>query len=45
MIIVHRENDHLNIRVFFADLRKGLDPVHDGHLNIQQDHIRLQVFE
>lgn len=45
MVVVHGQDDHFHVRVELADLRQGGDAVHDGHLDVQEDHVGLHVLE
>lgn len=45
VVIVHGEHDHLYIGVKFLDLREGSQAIHDGHLDIQQNDVGLNVFQ
>src|ERR1700754_1671466 len=45
MVIVHGKYDDLNVRMDFAYFREGLNAIHDRHLYIQKDNIRLNVLE
>ena len=45
MVVMHGKYDHFDMGIQFADLRQGGNPVHDGHLDIQEDHVRLHMFQ
>ena len=37
------EHDHIQIRVFLPDAAERLQSVHGGHLDVQRDHVRIDL--
>src|SRR6516225_1876269 len=45
MIIMHGQDDNFDLGIEFSNLRKRCNAIHNRHLDIQQDHIRLHVLQ
>ena len=39
---MHRQHDHLNIRMFRANPPGRFDPIYAGHLNVHHDDVRME---
>src|SRR5215471_6418207 len=43
LLQMHRQEDDLRIRIVFADLSRGFESVEQGHANVGDDCVRLQL--